>query len=49
MKQCLKMYMDSYRNIIETIRINSKMEELLVATCEKAYAFCEKYGRKIEM
>lgn len=48
-KQLLRLLWDTYKNIIETIKINKKLEDLYISTIEKTLGFSEKYKRKSEL
>lgn len=47
-KSVMKNLWDAYKIIIEIVRTNNKLEEILMSTGEKIFAFCEKFKRKIE-
>lgn len=47
-KSFMKNLWDAYKTIIEIVRTNNKLEEILMSTAEKIFAFCEKFKRKIE-
>ena len=48
LKSVLRNLLDTYKNIIDIVRRNKKLEDLLVSTSEKAYDFCLKYKRRNE-
>lgn len=37
-----------YKSIIEIVKINNKLEDIMVSTMIKAYDFCLKFNRIIE-
>ena len=47
-KAVLKHIWDCLKNIVEIVRTNSKLDEILISTCEKIFRFCVDYKRKIE-
>ncbi len=46
LKSLLKALEDTYKNIIEIVKINKLLEDLLLTTCEKMFEFYEKYNLK---
>ena len=44
----MKNLWDAYKVIVEIVRTNNKLEEILMTTSEKIFAFCEKFRRKVE-
>lgn len=44
----MKNLWDAYKTIIEIVRTNNKLEDLLMTTSEKIFAFCEKFRRTVE-
>jgi len=47
-KSFMKNLWDSYKIIIEIVRTNNKLEEILTTTSDKIFAFCQKFKRKVE-
>jgi len=45
----MRLIWDTYKNIIETIKINKKLEDTYVSTIEKTLVFCETYRRRNEL
>ena len=39
---------DAYRNIVDIVRSNNKLENLMVQICEKGIQFLVKYQRKYD-
>ena len=39
---------DTYRNIVDIVRSNNKLENLMVSICEKGISFLVKYQRKYD-
>jgi translation initiation factor 3 subunit A len=44
----MKIVWDGYKSIIETVRINQKLEDLYIETLHKLFEFADKYNRKHE-
>jgi translation initiation factor 3 subunit A len=44
----VRYILDAYKGIIETIRMNNKLEDFMVTICERLFDFCVKYKRKTE-
>lgn len=47
-KTFMKSLWDAYKTIIEIVRTNNKLEDILMSTSEKIFLFCEKFKRNVE-
>jgi translation initiation factor 3 subunit A len=48
LKNKLKIVWEGYKSIVETVRVNQKLEEVYMSTLSKIFDFVDRYNRKHE-
>jgi len=49
MKQVLRQVLECYKNLIDIMKVNKKLEDFMIQTIDKLLAFCLLYKRKAEL